>query len=342
MSQAQRRSRTQKPKKKTPLPARGRSWRSRGRGRGGRPVRFYKRPGPFMINNRAYSTPKTAAMFRAEKSFPAVSYAQNAQSGPLVRFSTGRVPGCMRMKVHFRLGQIVVQSFTQLGGGTVVQPCFGNMGDGTRFDAIVPINPSMVFYYPPYISNMCLCFQQFYINHASLTLKPRVNTSNQAVVTIGYCQDILWPESIGAVSNTLQALPTESQIGSLTSSCTDVLYRDCTIVAAQVDKKTKFYMSNDFSGAATPIIYSTPNSDLRFAFGGGFVIAGVINGTDPNQTIYADIYMNIDVELCAFNTSINTSLYPLLDKKKKKYELEDEVLVPRISRRTETKSSSLK
>jgi len=340
MSQSKRRPRTQKPKKKTPPPARG---RGRGRGRGGRPVRYFRRPGPFMINNRAYSTPKTAGMFKAEKAFPAVSYAQNAQAGPLVKFTTGRAPGCMRMKVHFRLGQVGVQSFTKLGGGTVVQPCFMSMGDGTHYDPVLPINPSMTFYFPPYIANMCLCFQQFYVNHVSLTLKPRVNTLNQAVVTLGYCQDVLWPESIGAVSNTFQGLPTESQIGSLTSSCTDVLYRDCTIAAAQVDKKTKFYMANDFSGAATPIIYSTPNADLRLAFAGAFVVAGVINGTDANGTIYADLYMNIDVELCGFNTFINTSLYPLSDNKKKQHDsLEDEVLVPRVSRRTETKSSSLK
>lgn len=279
--------------KKQPARGKGRG----GRGRRGRSVRSRTTRN---INGRTYTSPLLNTARKQLTRYPAISYATNRKSGPQVKFLPGRIPGSMRMKMHFRVGQIVVRS-----PNTATVPIFSNMGtDGDNSDFIIPLNPSMGFYFPTYVTQLALVFQKFYMNFAAISICPRVSTTNQAVVTLGYTPEITWPENTGQISGGFTQL-TETAISSLPSSCTEILYRDCTVVALNMDKRKLYYMATPQGPGQIALDYNNNEAaELRQCFAGAFVVSGIRNGTDAVGTIYADVYMDMDVDFIEFNTVI--------------------------------------
>jgi len=266
-----------------------------------------KQRGPTTFNGRNPRARPNRKTARRYNKFPAVSYALNAKAGPKFKFSQGRGKGDMRMMMHFKVCQIAVGTSTSAN-----VPVFGRMGiTSSNYDFVLPLNPSATWYYPSFVTNLASCFQCFRVNFASLKIMPRVNTSNNAVVTLGYARDPTWPQNTGQVSGGFSFL-TENQISSLPSSCTEVLYRDCVVIADGLERNKKYYMANPLGGGA----YMTAEigADMRDSCAGLFVVSGVRNGTDSAGTIYADVYMNIDFELCEFNTSITGEITALKNR----------------------------
>lgn len=285
-------------------------------------VRYFRRRGAATINGRVKSRKMGKRLQRSMPAFPPLSYATNRPSGPKISFHPGRNPGCFRIKMHFRVGQIATNSLNV--------PIFSNMGGTTtNDDYVIPVNPASNYYFPPYVYNLVRCFLYFYINSISLHIYPRVNTSNNAVVTIGYVKDPVWPSLTGQLDGSQNCQLTESNITSLEASCTEVLYRDCVVVA-NVDTKNKFNVG--LSNPITQINYTPADSmspaDFRQQYAGMFVVAGTRNGTDPVSTTYADVYLNLDMDLCDFNTSINHPANLSSREKKRDLECEDLLLHP--------------
>jgi len=248
------------------------------------------------------------------RSFPPVSYTRNVRSGARVQFEKGRLPGCLRVRLHFRVAQIGVQNVNS--GAPVKGIVFMNLGPpgSGYYDQFLPINPAMTYYYPNFVTNLCTLFETMYINGCAIHVEPRVNTTNTAAAVLGYVEDPAWPESHNLYDASGHTYMNETAVTSLQNACTDVLYRGCVVGSPGMDRKKKFYVASpNFS---TQIVFTAATTpDLRLSVNGGFVIAGVINGSDPVNTIYSDVYMNLDFELCGFTLAI-TSNVTLLRKQR--------------------------
>lgn len=236
---------------------------------------------------------------------PPITYAQNAKSSPKFSFRAGRQPGCLRMHCSFRIAQVGVATIN-----AVKVPAFINFGfNATNNEMCIPINGAMQAYYPPYMVALNYIFNEFYINSVNLRLRPRVNTSNVAVVTMVYSEDPVWPythgQQVGGVTST-----TEAALSSLPGACTDVLYRPC-VVHATPNRMKKFYTANAYTASVTNINWQAAHdysANFRDTIAGLFLIGGVINGTDANGTVYADAYIDMDFELCGFNSAITNNI----------------------------------
>jgi hypothetical protein len=140
-----------------------------------------KQRGPTTFNGRNPRARPNRNTARRYNKFPAVSYALNSKAGPRFKFMQGRGKGDMRMMMHFKVAQIAVGNST-----SATFPVFGKLGStGSNYDFTLPINPSSTWYFPSFVANLASCFQCFRVNFASLKIMPRVNTQNNAVVTLG-------------------------------------------------------------------------------------------------------------------------------------------------------------
>jgi hypothetical protein len=231
-----------------------------------------------------------------------VNMSQNRKSGVQLSFSSGRVPGCMRMHIKFGIGQIGAGFI----GGAGPFLSFINVGTPLTGTAtqMLTLNPSDGFYFPGYIYQLARLFAKFYVNKATLDICPRVSTINTAAWTIAFSKDIMWPEGHNALFATV-CHPSEIQLKSLTNACTEIAYRDCSITALDVDKKREFFMGYTDSFDSAPLSYGSFNAaELRQSHPGLFMIAGQLNGSDPAGTVYSDVYMTLDIELCEFSTPL--------------------------------------
>jgi len=248
-----------------------------------------------------------------------VNMSQNKRSGVELLFSAGRKPGCMRIRVKFGIAQIGV--FTVGGAGPFLawHTLGAAPGTGTQ---ILPLNPSDDYYFPGYIFQLARLFSKFYLNKASLEVCPRVSTINVAAWTLAFSKDVMWPESRNLLIGT-QAHPDELSLKSLVNACTEVAYRDCGVIADDIDTKKEYYMDyNQGFGFPLPIVYDgTHSAEFRQAVPGIFMIAGQPNGTDPVGTVYSDVYMTMDIEMCEFSTQqlSNVGLSRVKEKEDEKH-----------------------
>lgn len=283
----------------------GKQKTKKGRGKNfpGRRTGRKKKEVNIRINNMRSSDFKTPAgrkrfnrARRVIQKYPPVSYMKNVKSGFSASFHTGRVPGCMRMRVMFRIGQ--VQSGTvDASSSPLVSPLFSMNGGA---DMIIPVNPSFGYYFPPYITQLCRLFAYFYVNKVFIKISPRVNTSNVAVATLGYTGEPNWIENTHSYGSLSQAKIPETTISSLSNACTDVLYRPCTVYATNLDTERKYFMTGPIFNSA--LAFTSYSSDLRQSVAGMFMISGKVNTGDSDGVTYGDVYMGMDIELCQFGT----------------------------------------
>lgn len=291
-----------KPKPKT---------KKRARGNTAPPGMSRSKAPQIIINNtrrsqlRGRGVSKFARAQRGISKYPPVSYMTNQKSGFRAEFLPGRAPGCMRMRLHFRVSQIGVATVDP-SSSPITVPVFYNLGGNAGdADMIIPINPSFGYYFPAYVTQLARLFSFFYVNSLHIRVAPRVNTSNTAVATLAYTADPNWCEDTKQYGSLAQAKIGEGPLTSLSNACTDVLYRPCTVYATNIDTKRKYVMGGPvFNGAVS---FTTYASDLRQSTAGMFLISGTINGTDSVGTIYGDVYMGMDLELCQFGTPITTA-----------------------------------
>jgi hypothetical protein len=265
-----------------------------------------RRPAPRY--GRGRGTMRGRGGFRREPTYPPLSYAQNYKSGFQISFQQGRVPGCVRIHTKFRVCQIGVGTIA----GLATQCGFINFGASSNTSNIIPLNTSQLWFFPPHMRVFTYLFSYFYINNAKIIVKPRVNVQNNAVCTLAYCGDPIWPEAKGQVEPTSHnANFSELQLSTLPNACTEVLYRDCQVSAYDVDRKRKFFTANEYTAVASDFNYTNLDpSDIRQSVAGLFCISGIRNGTDIAGTVYGDVYMELDIELCEMSAPSSGIVLP--------------------------------
>lgn len=304
----------------------------RGRGRGG---------------YASFGARKTRERKVREPMYEPFSYARNRKSGMIVTFRAGRRPGCMRMNFKLKICQIGVANIAGVGNTLGFINLGGTGPVSGHSSGILPVSPNMVYYFPTQICQLVNMFTYYYVNRAGLTVQPRVNVQNSAVCTLAYSGDIEYLEthqltSGGTPSN---ARPTEGGLSGLSNSCTEVLYKSCAIGANDVDKERKYFTTTTatFDNADLNFLGQNPSS-LRQGIAGVFMIAGVKNGSDANDTAYADVYLDMDIELCEFSPPVtaDADFLSVRHAEEQKSELDFDVRSAKSDSRKSTGNRSLK
>jgi len=230
---------------------------------------------------------------------PPVSYIPTVNSGMKTTFSRGRNPECMRTRMRFRVAQLIsTVPATGAYNGIDFKYATGNRGKE------LPLCLTNNFYFPFFITNFARLFDFTYFNSCYLEYEPRVNTTNVAAILMAYEKDPEWPESKGALS-AASVNPTEAQLISLATCCTDVAYNKCRVVADL--SRNKFFNSGE--NLSTKIDYGVQQpASLRQVVNGLFMVTGVSNTGDLDGVIYGDVYMTIDFELCGFSLASTTAV----------------------------------
>lgn len=222
------------------------------------------------------------------------------RSGTKVRFFRGRGENGVGISIWFRVGQIRIPGL----GGT---PLF--FLGGANESNIIPLMYANSWYFPSYLYNLVRLFDFVYTNSCNLHFLARSNTSSQVSFVMAYVQDIMWFATKGTLVGA-SAAPTEDQITSLSSACTSIAYAPCTIVA-DVDRKTRFYTSNNDLTTTMDFTQAGYGPMYREGINGAFMIKGTNPDSLAASTVIGDLYLDLNFECSEFSIA-QTAILPAL------------------------------
>lgn len=215
------------------------------------------------------------------------------------------------MDYSFRLAQVCINPTTAPAPYTG-KTSFLVVGNGTPSPAQeIPVGPMNSFYFPPYIRQLFLLFNEYKTVSMRLRYSPRISTTVSNNFVWAYAQDVEWPETHGLTSGGI-AVPTETALTSLTNACTVVAYAPCDLSATIMDNKMKYVGNNLLNGQ---INYAGSNSaEDRQSMSGLFMIASDTIGISTALSVLGDVYCDLSLELCDFSTPITTSITIMRDR----------------------------
>lgn len=234
---------------------------------------------------------------------PASSFGATIQSGPKLTFTAGRRAGCMRMRYQFRLCQIYLASNLSPAPytGKVVFRV-NNTGVPTNCFEI-PVGPANSFYFPSYVKQLMVLFNEFIVHGMKLHFEPRVPSTSSSTLsyTWAFAEDVDWPETHGLTTAGGLALPTELALTSLSTACTNNGWAPCDISYRASDTKMRYVAGSQL----TQLSFLGANAALdRQNYPGIFLIASDTVSTATTDQLIGDVYCALDMELCDFSTPI--------------------------------------
>lgn len=242
------------------------------------------------------------------------------QSGPKLSFRAGSRPGCLVMRYQFRLAQVV------LAGNTVASPygtriCFKLPGNGVPSYAFeIPVAPMNSWYFPTYIRQLMLLFNEYRVHGMSLAYQPRQTANTNNAFVWAYAEDVEWPESHGLLSGGAFVLPTEFALTSLPTACTTLTWAPSGLKASFTDSKMRYVAGHSFDNQLN---YTTTTAALdRQSMCGIFMLFSDLTGGSINDTVQGDIYCDMTLELCDFSIPITSEIQ--LRKKERERDRERE------------------
>ena len=279
--------------------------KGKGKKKGGPKGKGKRKPGKRKGRPRGATVGPSGAM--SQPMLPPTSYAMNVKSGPRVRFSAGSRPGCLRMDYSFRIAQVIVSPSTApapytsrisflVPGGTAVPPV-------PAFE--IPVGPMNSYYFPSYIRQLFLLFNEYKVGGMRLRYQPRTATSTAVAFTWAYAQDVEWPDSHGLTTGGI-VTPTEAALTSLTSACTVQAFSTCDLSATIMDKSMKYVANNKINGQ---INYTGDfTAEDRQTMSGIFLIYSEQTVVVTTTNTYGDVYCDLSLELCDFSTPVTQSI----------------------------------
>jgi len=255
-----------------------------------------------MANNysrQRKSKPKKKRLVMSMNRAP-VSSIPTISSGIEVQFAKGRHSSCMRMRIRFRICQVITKVPSYANGCGIQFLLDG----GTNRVSEIPLYFTNQLYFPSYIWSLARLFDYTYVNGCSIHYMPRVNTTNESVLVFAYASDPEWAEAKGQ-TNVGFIIPSEGSLTSLANSCTDVAYARCQVFA----KPSQFRYFNDGPSLVNRIDFSsTSSSVIRESVNGMFLISGLADPAAVDAALLGDVYMNLDFELCNFSLTTSTTV----------------------------------
>jgi hypothetical protein len=238
---------------------------------------------------------------------PPVNIAPVVKSGPKLTFSAGSRPGCLKMTYEFRLAQ-VVNAPTAAPAPYSNRIAFKVPGNGVpSYSFEIPVAPMNSYYFPTYIRQLILLFNELSVHNMTLSFQPRQSATSSNSFVWAYAEDIMWPESHGLLTGGATVLPTETALTSLSTACTNLTWTPCLIKANITDKKLRYVATDQFDGQLN---YSTAGvaALMRQSMPGLFMLFNDGSIVSASETILGDVYCVLVLELCDFSTPITTEV----------------------------------
>lgn len=229
------------------------------------------------------------------------------RSGPKLSFSSGSRAGCLKMHYEFRLAQVVVAP-TGTPTPYLNRVCFKLPGNGVpnSYAFEIPVAPMNSWYFPTYLRQLILLFNEFRVLGMTLSYQPRQSTTSSNAFVWAYAEDVMWPESHGLLSGGAVVLPTEFALTSLSSACTSLSWAPCVLRANITDNKMRYVAGSQYDGQLN---YTSTTAALdRQTFPGIFMIFSDTTLVAASETVLGDVYASLTMEMCDFSIPINNEI----------------------------------
>jgi hypothetical protein len=273
----------------------------------GRESKESKRPFPMKRNTRNYPPrPMSKSLLSAPVAMgsivPGVNY----------KFVRSRSYNCMRMIVHYFLGVIQIATTGALQFNITSSLGLVNNGGQWYFN---PANTAYMSQCP--FAVMSALFQKFYLMGLRLSAFTKVPTNTPGTISFGAVAEPAYFETGGTASATTN--PTKLLVTQMDGSFSLPVWTQNWTVGFKVDPKQLYFLRSQ-SGTSSPYSYGDDVAEARQCY--SHVAGFAYDGPAPSAALpIADIYLDLDIELCDF-TSIFTNA-PTLSLSSRLTKLED-------------------